>query len=393
MAGIAVQEVRKTFGQTTVLDRVTLDIAAGEFFSLIGPSGCGKTTLLRIIAGLEQQDSGSICIGGQSIDAQPPKQRNLAMVFQSYALYPYMTVGENVALPLVMRRLNTLQRLPLLGPLMPGAGRKRRQIDAEVAAVTSSLAIGHLHNRRPAQLSGGQRQRVALARAMVRQPQAFLMDEPLSNLDAKMRVQARTEIAELHRRLGTTFVYVTHDQSEAMTMSDRIAVMMGGRLLQIAAPQTIYDQPATIEVARFIGTPQINVLPAKVRRDGALEVLGQCWPLTAPGQSGEDLQVGIRPEAWTLHPSGLPKRPPYVDGTVRHLELLGSETLVHVEINDHAHLVIARVDPVAGVGLRLGMPVCLDVAGGRVLIFDMQGRRVGDDTAVPLAPLAKAAHV
>jgi multiple sugar transport system ATP-binding protein len=373
MAGIGVRDVRKTFGKTTVLDGVSLDVEPGEFFSLIGPSGCGKTTLLRIIAGLEHQDSGSIHLGGESVDALSPKQRNVAMVFQSYALYPYMTVGENVALPLVMRRLGTLERLPLLGSLLPGAHRKRRQIDAEVAAITTSLDIAHLHHRRPGQLSGGQRQRVALARAMVRQPQAFLMDEPLSNLDAKMRVQARTEIAELHRRLGATFVYVTHDQGEAMTMSDRIAVMMAGRLLQVAAPQAIYDEPETIEVARFIGTPQINVLPATVRHDDAVEILGQAWPLTMPGRRGENLQVGIRPEAWTLHPAGT--RPSRLSGTVRHLERLGSETLVHVEVGS-AHVVIARVDPVTGSMLRLGTAVGLDTSPARALLFDSQGRRV-----------------
>ena len=374
MAGISVANIRKAFRHSVVLDDISLDIAEGEFLTLVGPSGCGKTTLLRIIAGLEYQDSGSVEIGGRCVDALPPKQRDLAMVFQSYALYPHLTVAENVALPLTMRRMNVLQRLPALGRLIPGSRRLRRDIATDVAAVTAGLGIDHLRDRRPAQLSGGQRQRVALARAMVRQPAAFLMDEPLSNLDAKMRVRARSEIAELHQRLGATFVYVTHDQAEAMTMSSRVAVMMGGCLLQVAPPQLIYDDPATLEVARFIGTPEINVLAATIRTDQAIDVLGRPWPLAVQAEPGDEVSVAIRPEAWALNSES--PRQAELAGAVCNMEPLGSETLVHVSVEKLSSPVVARLDPVTAAGLRIGDRVRLAADPGRILVFDAGGRRV-----------------
>lgn len=258
MAALRLHQISRSFGSTRVLDGVDLDIRDGEFLTLVGPSGCGKTTLLRIIAGLDHAEEGQVEIDGALVDDLPPKQRDVAMVFQSYALYPYMTVAQNLALPLVMRKLSRLQRLPLIGPWWPGARARRREIDIAVEQVAESVGLGQMLHRRPAQLSGGQRQRVALGRAMVRRPKVFLMDEPLSNLDAKLRVDTRAEIADLHRRLGATFVYVTHDQVEAMTMSDRVALMMGGRILQLGTPQEIYDDPLDLRVAEFIGTPKIN---------------------------------------------------------------------------------------------------------------------------------------
>ncbi|MBU6271704.1 MAG: ABC transporter ATP-binding protein, partial [Betaproteobacteria bacterium] len=252
MASLSLRHINKRYGATRVLDGIDLDIRDGEFLTLVGPSGCGKSTLLRIIAGLDQADAGEVCIDGVSVDALAPKARDVAMVFQSYALYPYMSVAQNMALPLTMRRLSALQRLPVLGRWVPGSASARRQIDAEVAEVAGALGLSGLLARRPAQLSGGQRQRVALGRAMVRHPKVFLMDEPLSNLDAKLRVETRAEIADLHRRLATTFVYVTHDQVEAMTMGHRVAVLKDGLLQQVDTPRALYDTPVNRFVATFI---------------------------------------------------------------------------------------------------------------------------------------------
>jgi multiple sugar transport system ATP-binding protein len=375
MAGISLRTIRKTFRDTPVLNGVSLDIADGEFLTLVGPSGCGKTTLLRILAGLETQDAGDVFIGPTMVDDLPPKARDIAMVFQSYALYPYMTVAENIGLPLEMRRLSAIQRLPLVGRFMPGTKATRAGIDADVQAVASGLGIGHLAARRPAQLSGGQRQRVALARAMVRRPKAFLMDEPLSNLDAKMRVQARTEISEMHRRLGATFVYVTHDQAEAMTMSDRVAVMMGGNLMQVAPPQVIYDDPQDLSVATFIGTPEINTMPGRVGADGRVEVLGVPWPVKAEAQPGADVTVAIRPEA-LIPASRAPAGSIRIDGTIRHIEMLGAETLVHLHAPPLVKPVIARVEPAAGARLKPGDAAAFAALAERVLVFARDGRRL-----------------
>ena len=372
MAGINVRDLTKSFGATPVLDGVSLEVKRGEFLTLVGPSGCGKSTLLRIIAGLDDADGGSVAIAGRPVDDLPPKERDVAMVFQSYALYPYMTVAENVAVPLTMRRLNAWQRLPLVGRFWPGAAAARAAIAAEVGVVADGLGLSALLARRPGQLSGGQRQRVALARAMVRSPAAFLMDEPLSNLDAKLRVQARTEIADLHRRLGVTFIYVTHDQVEAMTMSDRVAVMLGGRLLQVAPPQTIYDEPANLEVARFIGTPEINVIPARAGTCGA-EVLGARWPLVVEAPAGAPIHVGIRPEA--LGSDG--RDGPALAGLVRRLERLGSETLVHLAVEGLERPLVARVEPYRASVLTEGSKLTWTAGLDRVLAFDAaSGRRL-----------------
>ena len=390
MAGISIQGITKRFKDAQVLNDVSLDIAAGEFLSLVGPSGCGKTTLLRILAGLETQDAGDVHIGGVMVDDLPPKARDIAMVFQSYALYPYMTVAENIALPLTMRRLSTLERLPLVGRLVSGTRARRAAIAADVRQVAESLAISHLMDRRPAQLSGGQRQRVALARAMVRRPRAFLMDEPLSNLDAKMRVQARTEIADLHRSLGSTFVYVTHDQAEAMTMSSRVAVMMGGELLQVAPPQVIYDDPADLRVATFIGTPEINVFAATARGDGAVQVAGRAWPLGLAAPAGTPVTVAVRPEAFALMAE--PRADAgTVAGTIRHLEYLGAETMVHLTVPHAPKPVIARVEPMTGASLAIGTPATFRVQAGRVLLFGPDGKRLKSMPAP--APAARPAAI
>jgi multiple sugar transport system ATP-binding protein len=379
MATLALDRIGKSFGTTRVLDDVCLDIADGEFLTLVGPSGCGKTTLLRIIAGLDAADSGSIAIDGVRVDTLAPKRRDVAMVFQSYALYPYMTVAQNMALPLTMRRLSRAQRLPLVGRLVAGTAAARAAIDREVATVAASLGIEALLARKPAQLSGGQRQRVALGRAMVRHPKVFLMDEPLSNLDAKLRVQTRAEIAELHRRLGTTFVYVTHDQTEAMTMSDRVALMMNGRLLQLATPQRIYDDPVDLRVAEFIGTPKLNALPA-MRTLAGLAVQGRRWPLATSEAAGTRLTLAVRPEWWTLAttPVALDEASCTVLGRVRHLEALGAETLVHVAADDIPETLVAKLAPERASALRIDEPVALTAPAERVLVFDAEGQRVTD---------------
>ncbi|MFN3321682.1 MAG: ABC transporter ATP-binding protein, partial [Allorhizobium sp.] len=300
MAAITIDHVQKSFGSTSVLRDVSLSISDGEFLTLLGPSGCGKSTLLRILAGLDVQTGGSLSIGDRVVDGVRPKARDVAMVFQSYALYPHMTVTANMALPLRMRRLSAWQRLPLVGRFLPGTRATVAAIEDDVAQTAEALGIGHLLDRKPGQLSGGQRQRVAVGRAMVRQPAVFLMDEPLSNLDAKLRVQMRAEIKELHKRLGVTFVYVTHDQSEAMTMSDRVAVMLDGELLQVAPPQEIYADPEDRRVAEFIGSPKIGILEATVEEPGVAMTAGTVFFIPGEIASGSKIALGIRPEAFYL---------------------------------------------------------------------------------------------
>jgi multiple sugar transport system ATP-binding protein len=298
MAAVSISGISRSYGPTAVLRNISLEIAEGEFLTLLGPSGCGKSTLLRILAGLDIQDGGSVSIGGQVVDGLRPKRRDVAMVFQSYALYPHLTVAANMALPLRMRQLSAWQRLPLVGRLLPGTAAAFAGIEQEVTRTAKALGIGHLLARKPGQLSGGQRQRVAVGRAMVRHPAIFLMDEPLSNLDAEMRVQMRTEIHELHQRLGSTFIYVTHDQAEAMTLSDRVAVMLNGELLQVAPPQMIYNEPENRRVAEFIGSPKINLLDGVVRGPGLMDVAGSLVAVNADARHGVPLTLGIRPEAF-----------------------------------------------------------------------------------------------
>ena len=385
MSTLAIHGVSKSFGATQVLKGVSLNIEQGEFLSLVGASGCGKTTLLRIIAGLDFADAGSVQIGGQVVDHLAPKARDIAMVFQSYALYPYMTVGQNISLPLVMRWMNWRQRLPLVGRWWSGAKQVKAKIQAEVAAVAQSLGLLPLLDRKPVNLSGGQRQRVALGRAMVRHPQVFLMDEPLSNLDAKLRTQTRAEIAELHRRLGATFVYVTHDQIEAMTMSDRVALMVDGQIVQVASPQIMYDDPCDLRVAEFIGSPKINVLPALATERGT-QVLGFMWPILASTQG--EVQLAVRPEWWTLGAGLMPVDDTScsVVGQVDHLELLGSETLVHVRVEGLSERLVAKVAPHQATTLHVGSGLTLTAPADRVLIFAPDGRRAAQRAlGAPLA--------
>ncbi len=373
MAGVLIRSIRKSFGAVKVLKGVSLDVLDGEFLTLVGPSGCGKTTLLRIVAGLEQQDSGSISIDGDIVDDLRPSRRDLAMVFQSYALYPHLTVAENISVPLRMRRLSTFHRLPLIGWLVPGRSQKDRQILEDVQSVAETLNIGHLLDRKPGQLSGGQKQRVAVGRAMVRHPAAFLMDEPLSNLDAELRVQMRAEFAELHRRLGATFIYVTHDQAEAMTMSDRIAVMMEGNLLQIGAPSEVYQNPQDRRVAEFVGSPKINIFPGEVDNSGRLSCLGVALARRLERPAAGGFSIGLRPEHLGLRPknsSGC------FAGRLVYSEYLGSDVYLHVELNNGAMRILARAQPFEAEGAAVGDEVWIGREPGKAMAFGEDGQRL-----------------
>jgi multiple sugar transport system ATP-binding protein len=390
MASVELQSIGKSFGATPVLSGIDLTVADGEFLTLVGASGCGKSTLIRIIAGLEPQSAGSVRIGGEPVDHLRPHERHVAMVFQSYALYPHMRVFANMALPLTMTRLNLFERLPLLRLLSP----RRRGVMAEIAkqvhAVARQLQIESLLDRRPSQLSGGQRQRVALGRAMVREPAVFLMDEPLSNLDAKLRVHMRTELAALHARLGVTFLYVTHDQVEAMTMSDRVAMMDSGTILQLGKPDELYARPANVKVAQFIGTPAINVLPARVGAAGTVELFGMNLPLHVRRPAGTALTLGIRPQAITPSPTGTMRAGLCaLDGRLRRSENLGAEHILHVDLAAPATGTLTSVmagDP--GVMADDARRLALLFAPSACHVFDAEGARIEDVEAAPSAAAA-----
>lgn len=371
MASITLRSLRKSFGSTPVLRGVSLAIGDGEFVSLLGPSGCGKSTLLRIIAGLESHDAGELLMGDRDVSALSPSARNLAMVFQSYALYPHLSVADNIMVPLKMRDLSALERLPVLGRLVPGRSNKLTAIRARMQSAADTLRLGALLERKPGQLSGGQRQRVALGRAMVRDPSAFLMDEPLSNLDAALRVHMRTEIAQLHRQLGTTFIYVTHDQVEAMTMSDRIAVMLEGEIVQVGSPTEVYEDPRDIRVAQFIGSPKINLIPGTIDDAGFLR-LGETQVRRAfQAPAGTALRLGIRPEHLSLAD---PAKAPLA-GRLTHMENLGAEVFVYLEGVTEAP-VVARLAPHEGRSLTLGETVGLAFSAEDLRVFGPDGLRI-----------------
>lgn len=374
MAGLAIRGIGKTFGEGAVLDAIDLDVKDGEFLALVGASGCGKSTLLRIIAGLETQSAGSIAIGGQLVDHLRPSQRRIAMVFQSYALFPHMTVRENIATPLLMDRTVLAERLPLLRLLSPRRRSVADTVGVTVSEVAGILGIGHLLDRRPVELSGGQRQRVALGRAMVRQPDAFLMDEPLSNLDAELRVHMRKELAALHKRLGATFIYVTHDQVEAMTMADRVALMENGKLLSVDTPHRLYREPANLAVARFIGSPRINVFAGKAV-DGTAYLEDQ--PVGRIDGQTRKIFIGVRPEDLQI----ADRDHPGFEVRVISIEDLGHETIIHA-----THPAIA--DDEAELRLRLSAAdfeqarsamaqgSLLRLAPAKVSVFEADGARV-----------------
>lgn len=324
MAGIRIEHVTKSYGPLTVLKDFSLEIEDGEFVVFVGPSGCGKSTMLKILAGLEESTSGTIHIGGRDVTDLAPGDRDIAMVFQNYALYPHLTVRKNMGFGLKMR------------------GMAATEIDTRVVTAAKILGVDHLLDRRPKALSGGQRQRVALGRAIVREPQAFLMDEPLSNLDAKLRVHTRAEISALHKRLGVTTIYVTHDQIEAMTMADRIVIMKDGEIQQIADPDTMFRNPANLFVAGFIGSPGMNFLRSPVSNGAGsptVRLFGHDVALNAPTSLvGRDIVVGLRPEHIASGPG-----PVTFEIAPRLIESLGSEKYVYVDVpqENRANLVKA----------------------------------------------------
>jgi len=352
VATVTFEKVVKRYSEQAVILRgIDLEVHDGEFLVLVGPSGCGKSTLLRTLAGLERIEEGAIRIGDRPVGDLPPKDRDIAMVFQSYALYPHMTVRENMAFGLTVRR-------------MPAAEIARR-VD-EAAAL---LGITHLLDRLPKEMSGGQRQRVAMGRAIVRSPQVFLFDEPLSNLDAALRTQMRIELKHLHRRLGATIIYVTHDQIEAMTLADRIVVLDKGVIQQIGTPAELYDRPANTFVARFIGTPAMNLFDIEPR-DGA--IFGGAVRL--PG-TARRIVAGIRPSDLTVAtaPGGI-----RLDGTVDLVEALGATAVAHFRL-DADRRITAELPAVAARGLAAGATVTLTAAPDRVHLFDGEtGLRIAD---------------
>ncbi|WP_420334267.1 ABC transporter ATP-binding protein [Roseibium sp.] len=385
MAEVRLQNVSKTFGEVDVLKSVSLDVRDGEFLTLIGASGCGKSTLLRIIAGLEAQTSGTVTIGSRGVDHLRPKDRRIAMVFQSYALYPHMTVAQNMATPLEIDRCYLAERLPLLRLLSPRRKRLQAEIREDVLKTAEQLKIEPLLGRRPSQLSGGQRQRVALGRAMVRQPDVFLMDEPLSNLDASLRVHMRKELAALHAELGATFIYVTHDQVEAMTMSDRVALMEAGEVLQVGAPHELYQRPANTRVAAFLGSPKINLLDADADVSGALSLFGQ--PLSV--EAGPGAKIGLRPEAVIL---AAPQIAGSVAGRLVAMEDLGHETVLDLDVDGKR--VTLRTTANAITAARdagwIGDNVFVKFDLSQLLVFDGDGNRI--ETAEASAPAQAAAQ-
>jgi multiple sugar transport system ATP-binding protein len=387
MSTLELRAIGKSYGRSAVLHDISLGTEDGEFLAMVGPSGCGKSTLLRIIAGLETQDRGTVRIGGVPADGAPARQRNVAMVFQSYALYPHMTVAGNIALPLLMRDLTRLQRLPGMRRIDPRIRDRRQAITVSVAETARLLQIESLLDRKPAQLSGGQRQRVALARALVRAPRLFLLDEPLSNLDAGLRAEMRNEIVRLQRRLGVTTVLVTHDQIEAMTMADRIAVMFDGRIAQLGTPAEIYNCPASLDVARFIGSPKINVVAASQDEQHRLKLGGRTLPATVPPAAARDgMHVAIRPEHISLH---APQRDFMLAGTIQHVEYLGSESLAYLRLPGLPDDIAIRLDA-SGAGRAVrGEAAAISFAPEHVQVFAADGKRLG--TCRPALAVARNA--
>ncbi|MGN8153559.1 ABC transporter ATP-binding protein [Agrobacterium sp. 22094] len=372
MSALRLSGITKSFGDNAILKGISLEAEPGEFIALVGPSGCGKSTLLRIVAGLEHPTSGSVVADGRELTALAPAERNVAMVFQSYALYPHLTAAQNIAVPLAMRKLTSVQRLPILGNLLPGQKEARSAIQRQVQDMAQSLKIEHLLDRKPGQMSGGQRQRVALARAMVRRPALFLMDEPLSNLDANLRVHARGEIVDLHRRAGVPTLYVTHDQAEALSMADRVAVMIAGNLLQLASPQAIYDDPVHIEVARFLGQPRINTLTTRVTSDRTVKLGNICLTVSGAAREGDEVTIAIRPEHLRVSSPNLSG----IAAHVERLEFLGSEVIVYMVIDGLNQPIVAKLTPAEAKGMSASMPVSILAEPGRALLFAQDGKRL-----------------
>ncbi|GFZ90887.1 ABC transporter permease [Elstera cyanobacteriorum] len=356
MASVSFRKLEKTYGSLRIVKGIDLEIRDREFVVLVGPSGCGKSTTLRMLAGLESISGGEIRIGDTVVNALPPRERDIAMVFQDYALYPHKTVFENMAFSLKVRGI-------------PAA-----EIPPRVQEAAEMLGIAHLLERKPGQLSGGQRQRVAMGRAIVRRPKVFLFDEPLSNLDAKLRGQVRAEIKKLHQAIGTTILYVTHDQVEAMTLADRIVILKGGDIEQVGTPDEVYNTPNSVFVGGFVGAPAMNFLSATVERDGLRFASGDLLPLTgdlaaqAIPYQGRAVTVGIRPEHFSADSAGAAGT---LTGRVQVVEPLGSDTLVHLAVGQS--VLVVRMPPDAHPAVGADMVVA--VQPGRLHLFDPTSER------------------
>ncbi len=360
MAEVTLNEIKKAYGPVTVIPNLDLDIRDHEFMVLVGPSGCGKSTALRMIAGLEEITGGTIEIGGRTVNDVPPKDRDIAMVFQSYALYPHMTVRENLEFGLRIRKT------------------PKEEMSRRVGEAAEILGITEFLERKPKQLSGGQRQRVAVGRAIVRKPAVFLFDEPLSNLDAKLRVQMRAEISRLQKSLQTTTVYVTHDQVEAMTMGDRIAVMSKGELQQVGTPLEVYERPANLFVASFIGTPPMNLVPATLSDGGtAIAALGFKLPVpeafraAAAGHDGRKVVFGVRPENIRDASREAAGGTVPITASVEFVEPLGHEVIVHGRVGDD--LLVAKMDPHRAPRMGSQIPLVIEVEAAH--LFDTATER------------------
>ena len=354
MAGVVLRNVWKRFGETVAVENIDLEIRSQEFMVLVGPSGCGKSTTLRMVAGLEEVSEGEILIGDRVVNRVSPKDRNIAMVFQNYALYPHWSVFENMAFGLKIRK-------------MPKA-----EIDRKVREAADILDIGHLLERKPKALSGGQRQRVAMGRAIVRDPEVFLFDEPLSNLDAKLRVQMRVEISRLHNRLKTTVLYVTHDQVEAMTLADRIVIMSDARIQQVGTPLELFNHPMNLFVAGFIGSPAMNFLEG-VMEDGTVKVMGHTFPVDpALGlEAGDKVTLGIRPHHVAPADGGGPGR---LEARVDVVEMMGAENYAYLRDAADGALTV-RLE--AGTVLEEGSEQWFDIPASRTHVFGPDGRNLG----------------
>ncbi len=363
MADVTLANVYKIYdGNVMAVKDFNLKIEDGEFLVLVGPSGCGKSTTLRMVAGLEEISRGKVSIGDRVVNDVPPKDRDIAMVFQNYALYPHMTVYDNMAFGLKLRKF------------------KKAEIDRRVRAAAQILDLEPYLERRPKALSGGQRQRVAMGRAIVREPAVFLFDEPLSNLDAKMRVEMRREILHLHRRITTTMIYVTHDQIEAMTLGDRICVMRDGIIEQVGQPTVVFDNPASLFVARFIGTPPMNIFEGTLVKDGN-EIVFDGGSFRAPLAKKQHDQVrdfigrkvclGLRPRTFTLQGPDTPANAPVFKGKIDVTEMLGEEVLVHITAEDHHFIVSMDPHQVAGLGSEIAVCPVMD----RAHVFDSESEK------------------
>ncbi|AZL58570.1 sn-glycerol-3-phosphate ABC transporter ATP-binding protein UgpC [Tabrizicola piscis] len=366
MAEISIRNVAKTYGKTTIMEGVNLEIRNGEFVVILGPSGCGKSTLLRLIAGLEEITGGEIAIAGEVVNKLEPRERGCAMVFQNYALYPHMTVAENI------------------GYALKVAGVPKAERMARVAATAKSVGLADFLDRKPGQLSGGQRQRVAMARAIIREPQVFLFDEPLSNLDAKLRVQMRHEIRRIHNQIKATSVFVTHDQHEGMTLADRLVIMNRGTIEQIGTPEEIYEHPASLYVAGFVGSPAMNILPGTVAGDGRSVLLADGQRVTiaqtfkaAPGQL---VQIGLRPERLSI----VPVAQGALGASFLFFEELGSARVYHLLIEDIPVGVVMDSKLQLAEGQKVGLafaPSALHVfdgPSGRSLVRQLADETVGE---------------